>query len=85
MPTAEPTITRPKNQPSWLADQPPALSHGGRGSTSRRLWLAGGVLWLVLKTPMAISREQLRLFSQLFPNNARPVQPVNGRPVRNAQ
>lgn len=44
-----------------------------------------GVLWMVLKQPVAISREQLRLFSQLFPNNARPVQPVNGRAIRDAQ
>jgi len=44
-----------------------------------------GVLWLVLKQPVAISRDQLRLFSQLFPNNARPVQPVNGRAIRDAQ
>jgi carbonic anhydrase len=42
-------------------------------------------LWLVLKQPVAISRDQLRLFGQMFPNNARPVQPVNGRPVREAQ
>jgi carbonic anhydrase len=44
-----------------------------------------GVLWMVLKQPMALSREQLRLFAQLFPNNARPVQPLNGRAVRDAQ
>lgn len=44
-----------------------------------------GVLWMVLKTPTQISREQLRLFQQLFPNNARPVQPIHGRPVRDAQ
>jgi carbonic anhydrase len=44
-----------------------------------------GVLWMVLKQPVAISRDQLRLFSQLFPNNARPVQPVNGRAIRDAQ
>jgi carbonic anhydrase len=44
-----------------------------------------GVLWMVLKTPSAISREQIKLFSQLFPNNARPVQPLNNRPVREAQ
>ena len=44
-----------------------------------------GVLWMVLKQPVTVSREQLRLFAQLFPNNARPVQPVNGRAVRNAQ
>lgn len=43
------------------------------------------VLWMVLKQPQTISREQIRLFSQLFPNNARPVQPVNGRAIRNAQ
>lgn len=44
-----------------------------------------GVLWNVLKQPAQISREQWRLFQQLFPNNARPVQPINGRPIRNAQ
>jgi carbonic anhydrase len=44
-----------------------------------------GVLWLVLKQPTPVSREQIRLFSQLFPNNARPVQAVNGRAVRDAQ
>ncbi|MDD5029613.1 MAG: carbonic anhydrase family protein [Rhodoferax sp.] len=44
-----------------------------------------GVLWLVLKQPTQISAAQLRLFQQLYPNNARPVQPVNNRPVRSAQ
>jgi len=44
-----------------------------------------GVLWQVLKQPVTASREQIRLFGQLFPNNARPVQPVNGRVVREAQ
>ncbi|MDD0838960.1 carbonic anhydrase family protein [Curvibacter sp. HBC61] len=41
-----------------------------------------GVLWMVLKTPMTLSTEQLRLFAKLFPNNARPTQPLNGRVVR---
>ncbi len=44
-----------------------------------------GVLWMVLKQPVTVSREQLRMFAQLFPNNARPVQAVNGRAVRDAQ
>ena len=44
-----------------------------------------GVLWLVFKQPTSISREQLRLFTQLFPNNARPVQATNGRPVRSGK
>ena len=43
------------------------------------------VLWMVLKQATPIAREQIKLFSQLFPNNARPVQPVNGRAVRSAQ
>jgi len=44
-----------------------------------------GVLWMVLKQPMSLSKAQYKLFSQLYPNNARPVQPANGRPVRDAQ
>jgi carbonic anhydrase len=44
-----------------------------------------GVLWLVLRQPMTLSPEQLKLFAQLFPNNARPTQPSFGRVVREAQ
>jgi carbonic anhydrase len=44
-----------------------------------------GVLWMVLKSPVPISPAQLKLFTQLYAMNARPVQPVNGRPVRSAQ
>ena len=44
-----------------------------------------GVLWMVLKQPVKISAAQYRLFRQQFPLNARPVQAVNGRPVREAQ
>ena len=44
-----------------------------------------GVLWMVLKAPMTVSKAQLRLFTQLYPNNARPIQPLNARPVRDAQ
>ena len=44
-----------------------------------------GVLWMVLKQPLRISQAQFRVFTQLFPHNARPVQAVNARPVREAQ
>lgn len=44
-----------------------------------------GVLWMVLKQPVTLSPEQLRLFAQMFPANARPVQALNGRIVRDAQ
>ena len=43
------------------------------------------VLWLILKQTATASKEQIKLFSQLFPNNARPIQAINGRPVRDAQ
>jgi carbonic anhydrase len=44
-----------------------------------------GVLWMVLKQPVTLSKAQFKLFTQLYPNNARPVQPINGRAVREAQ
>ena len=44
-----------------------------------------GVLWLVLKQPATASPQQVKLFAQLFPNNARPIQPLHGRTVRDAQ
>jgi len=43
------------------------------------------VLWMILKQPVSLSYDQLRLFAQQFPDNARPLQPLNGRVVREAQ
>lgn len=43
------------------------------------------VLWLVLKTPMQISREQLAGFGTIYKNNVRPVQPVNGRVIKESR
>lgn len=43
-----------------------------------------GVLWMVLKQPVTLAPDQLKLFTKLFPMNARPVQAVNGRLVREA-
>ena len=44
-----------------------------------------GVLWMVMKQPIQISKSQHKLFSQLYAFNARPIQPLNGRTVRDAQ
>ena len=44
-----------------------------------------GVLWLVFKQPSTVSPAQIKLFTQLFPHNARPVQALHGRVVRDAQ
>jgi carbonic anhydrase len=40
-----------------------------------------GVRWQVLKTPVELSRAQLEAFRRLYPMNARPVQPLNGRKI----
>lgn len=44
-----------------------------------------GVLWLVMKNTIQISKDQHKLFTQLYAFNARPIQPLNGRTVREAQ
>lgn len=44
-----------------------------------------GVIWLVLKTPLEISREQIARFADLYPHDVRPVQPLNGRIVKETQ
>ena len=40
------------------------------------------VLWMVLKNPIQVSPQQIGVFSRLYPNNARPVQPANDRLVK---
>ncbi len=38
-----------------------------------------GVRWSVLETPMEISKAQIAAFAARYPNNARPLQALNGR------
>ncbi len=41
-----------------------------------------GVQWLVMKTPVEISREQIAHFTALYPMNARPLQAQNDRLIK---
>jgi carbonic anhydrase len=41
-----------------------------------------GVQWYVLRDIQEISASQLKAFQAIFPNNARPIQPLNGREIR---
>jgi carbonic anhydrase len=41
-----------------------------------------GVLWMVMKTPVPVSPDQIEIFSRLYPMNARPVQPQAGRLIK---
>lgn len=39
------------------------------------------ISWIVLKTPIEASGEQIRAFAALYPHDVRPIQPLNGRTV----
>lgn len=41
-----------------------------------------GVLWMVLKSPVQASPQEINVFSRLYPMNARPVQPPQGRLIK---
>ncbi len=44
-----------------------------------------GVLWIVMKQPIQLSDEQIRIFSRLYRNNARPVQPLYDRLIKESR
>jgi carbonic anhydrase len=44
-----------------------------------------GLTWFVLKSPMEISTEQIDAFAKLYPHDVRPVQPLNGRAVKESK
>ncbi len=41
-----------------------------------------GVLWMVMKDPVQVSNEQVAIFSRLYPMNARPLQAMSGRLIK---
>jgi carbonic anhydrase len=43
------------------------------------------VMWMVFKEPLRISPEQIAIFARLYPNNARPLQPVNDRLIKESR
>jgi len=44
-----------------------------------------GVTWFVLSHPTQVSESQVARFGKIYSNNARPVQPLNGRTVKVSQ
>ena len=40
-----------------------------------------GVSWIVMTTPIQLSAQQIRAFTEIIPDNNRPLQPLNGRAV----
>jgi carbonic anhydrase len=39
------------------------------------------VRWFVLKTPTKVTESEIMAFGKLYPMNARPTQPLNGRAI----
>lgn len=44
-----------------------------------------GVQWVVMRTPVTVTPEQIELFARIYPMNARPVQSVAGRRILQSQ
>jgi carbonic anhydrase len=44
-----------------------------------------GVTWFVLKTPVEVSAEQIQAYARLYPRDVRPLQPLNGRVVKESE
>lgn len=40
-----------------------------------------GVIWFVMKQRVTLSEDQVKAFADIYPDNARPIQPTNGREV----
>jgi carbonic anhydrase len=43
------------------------------------------VVWVVMQQPVAVSPAQLGVFTRLYPMNARPVQPIAGRRIKQSE
>jgi carbonic anhydrase len=43
------------------------------------------VTWFVLKTPLDMSAEEIAAFAEHYPHDVRPLQPLNGRVVKQSQ
>ncbi|MCV2366494.1 carbonic anhydrase [Roseateles oligotrophus] len=41
-----------------------------------------GVLWMVMRTPVQLSSNQISIFARLYPMNARPIQAASGRLIK---
>jgi len=44
-----------------------------------------GVRWFVLKSPMTLTASEITTFAKIYPMNARPTQPLNGRVIEATQ
>jgi carbonic anhydrase len=60
---------------------PASLAYYGYAGSLTTPGCSEGVDFYILKTPVELSPQQLASFKKIFPLNARPVMPLNGRKV----
>lgn len=73
------TPANPIDVSALLPDQRAYYTYMGSQTTPP---CSENVLWMVLKQPVQVSAEQVAIFSRLYKNNARPVQPTNNRLIK---
>ena len=61
-----------------LPESPNYYAYSGSLTTPR---CSENVRWHVMTNPIELSEEQIATFAAIYPNNRRPVQPLNGRAV----
>ena len=44
-----------------------------------------GVMWMVMKQPAQLSSEQIAIFARMYPMNARPIQSIRGRMIKESR
>lgn len=77
----EHTISEVKINASQLLPQDTAVYYNYNGSLTTPP-CSENVNWFILKTPIQASKSEIEKFTSIFKNNARPVQPVHGRVVK---
>lgn len=80
MPSAEGKVSLAANF-SLNALFPPSLAYYNYSGSLTTPGCNEGVSFFILKTPVEMSSAQLTQFKNIFPMNARPIMPLNGRTI----
>lgn len=75
---AEISVTKPVDIQALLPSDHTLFYYNGSLTTPP---CTEGIKWVVLKKPIEMSKVQIQAFQEIFPNNQRPVQPLNKRDI----
>ena len=88
--TALPLEQGKANTPTGIKIDPGQLLPAKReyytyGGSLTRPPCSEGVVWVVMKHPVELSKEQIADFGRIYKNNSRPIQAVNGRVIKESR